>query len=140
MTGASGELSSEGVHATNAALENWLPSTVAPNGQGEVSAKGPVEQRMHAELESWLSQWQPTEEEKSGPNGMANRPPVNGSSNLQMPNNVKGVLEGKNEKRRGKKQEKKSTGNDSVIGQKSSGSASRGSKKSEKKPNVDSTA
>jgi hypothetical protein len=61
---------------------------------------------MHAELESWLSQWQPTEEEKSGPNGMASRPPVNGSSNLQMSNNVEPVLEGKNKKRRGKKQEK----------------------------------
>ena len=106
LTGASGERSTEGVHATNAALENWLPSTVAPNGQGEVLSEGPIEQRMHAELESWLSQWQPTEEEKSGPNGMASRPPVNGSSNLQMSNNVEPVLEGKNKKRRGKKQEK----------------------------------
>jgi hypothetical protein len=140
LNGASGELSTEAMQEMNASLENWLPSIVASIGQGEVSSEVPVEQRKNAQLDSWLSQWQPTEMKISGQNGMANQPPVNGSSTLQISNNVKPVLEGQNEKRRGKKQEKKSTGNDSVIGQKSSGSTSRGSKKSEKKPNADSTA
>jgi hypothetical protein len=64
LTGASGELSTEGAHATNAALESWLPSIVASIGQREVWSEVPVEQRTHAQLDSWLSQWQPTETKK----------------------------------------------------------------------------